>query len=47
MTKSELATEQYSPQLAGRAISDATYAFEAAKQLLGLETTVTIFLHKQ
>jgi hypothetical protein len=47
IAKSELATAQYSPQHADRAISDATYAFESAKQLLGLETTVTILPHKQ
>jgi len=45
--KSELATAQYSPQHAGGAISDATYAFEAATQLLGLETTGTILPHNQ
>ena len=32
MTKSELPTEQYSVQDADRAIDDANYALEAAKQ---------------
>jgi len=47
VTNREIASEQYSAADVDRAITNATYAFEAAKQMLGLGTKVTSFRHEQ